>query len=148
MNYVEMRAELEDVKRIDNGERHYYLDCKYDGELLYEFEGKKYRVIMQIDDPDLRKDRIRLDIYPTILAHYGKDRMPAYMFESVECAKNAIRDITLFICPTAIREREDYAGNMNLTMTVDLKTVYTFIYKEETVTVEHSEKIQFLVQEV
>lgn len=150
MNYVEMRAELEAVKRIDiEGEkRHYYLDCRYEGELLYEFEGKKYRVLVQIDDPDLRKDRIRLDIYPTVLARYGRDRMPAYMFEGVECAKNVTRDMTLFTCPTAITERKDYAGNLNLILTVDFKTVYTFTYKAETVTVEHSEKIQFLVREV
>lgn len=38
----EIKTKLEDVKRVDNtGEkRHYYLDCRYDGELVYEFEGE------------------------------------------------------------------------------------------------------------
>lgn len=147
----EIKTKLEDVKRIDKAgeKRHYYLDCRYEGELQYEFEGKTYQVIVQASDPDFMRGRIMLDIYPTVLAYYGREKMPAHVFKSVEDAKNAIGELELFTCPTEARE-EQYLGEPipRKVMLVDCKTAYTFAYEGETISLEHSEMIKFLVREV
>lgn len=151
----EIKTKLVDVKRVDAAgeKRHYYLDCRYEGELQYEFEGKTYQVIVQASDPDFMRGRIMLDIYPTVLAYYGREKMPAHVFESVEGAKNAIGELELFTCPTDVREVEQYLGEtyepiLHTVMFVGCKTAYEFTYKGETVALEHSETIPFLVREV
>lgn len=151
----EIKTKLEDVKRIDKAgeKRHYYLDCRYEGELQYEFEGKTYRVVTQIGDLDFMRGRIMPDIYPTVLAYFGRERMPAHVFESVERAKHAIEKLELLTCPTAVSEKTMNVEGFQLTvphnvLTVALKTAYTFVHEGETVSLEHNEMIRFLVLEV
>lgn len=71
----------------------------------------------------------------------------------LKAAKDANGELQLFTCPTAVSEEKTDAGDFCMTvphniLTVALNTTYTFVYERETVSVEHSEMIRFLVWEV
>ncbi len=65
--------------------------------------GKTYRVIAQIDDPDFIRGRIMPDIYPTVLAYFGRERMPMRVFESSKGCERGIA--TLYLSDSCFRRK-------------------------------------------
>lgn len=154
MEEKEINVQLKAIQRVDQKDekRHYYFDYTYEGDLQYEFEGKTYQICMQADSASLLKNEIRLDFYPAALNHFGKEKMPDYVFENMERVIEANRASVLFMIPKKIsmRKASDYGAASDVEvpfLAMEIQTIYSFDYKGEIVHIEYSGVTEFLVIE-
>ncbi|MCM1267002.1 MAG: hypothetical protein NC302_03780 [Bacteroidales bacterium] len=154
MNAVEIKTTLEKVERVYAKDgAHFYLSCAYGGNLYYELDGKKYKVIVQEDDPDIQKNRILLDIYPYLMRYYETERAPRYLFKSVKAAQRTNVDMDLSMQPQSVEEVEGEKASLYLTaphfcITATVQAEYSYTYKGELIKVNYSEKLRFLAVEI
>lgn len=83
---MELKLQYENFRRCKSVHQHYYLECVWNKDTVFEFEGRRYQIIFQVlEETDLLKDGVmEFDLYPEALRLCGGDKVKSHFFEAIK----------------------------------------------------------------